>query len=95
MRVPLSWLRELVSLPTDTGDQELADRLTMLALKQEALEPVGVSGPLVVGRVLERTPETHKNGKTVNWCRVDVGPERGEFGADDVLEPGGTLSMEV
>ncbi len=78
MRVPLSWLRELVSLPADTGDQELADRLTMLALKQEALEPVGVSGPLVVGRVIERTPETHKNGKTINWCRVDVGPEHND-----------------
>jgi phenylalanyl-tRNA synthetase beta chain len=75
MRVPLSWLRELVALSAGTSDQELADRLTMLALKQEALEPVGVSGPLVVGRVLERTPETHKNGKSINWCRVDVGAE--------------------
>jgi phenylalanyl-tRNA synthetase beta chain len=75
MRVPLSWLRELVALPGGTSDQELADRLTMLALKQEALEPVGVSGPLVVGRVMERTPETHKNGKSINWCRVDVGAE--------------------
>jgi phenylalanyl-tRNA synthetase beta chain len=75
MRVPLSWLRELVSLPAGASDQEVADRLTMLALKQESLEPVGVSGPLVVGRVLERTPETHKNGKSINWCRVDVGAE--------------------
>jgi phenylalanyl-tRNA synthetase beta chain len=78
MRVPLSWLRELVELPAGTTDQEVADRLTMLSLKQEALEAVGVTGPLVVGRVLERTPETHKNGKTVNWCRVDVGPEHND-----------------
>jgi tRNA-binding EMAP/Myf-like protein len=34
-----------------------------------------VSGPLVVGRVLSRDKEEHKNGKAINWCRVDVGPE--------------------
>jgi phenylalanyl-tRNA synthetase beta chain len=78
MRVPLSWLRELVDLPVDTSDQEIADRLTMLSLKQESLEAVGVTGPLLVGCVLELTPDTHQNGKTVNWCRVDVGPEHND-----------------
>ena len=33
-----------------------------------------LSGPLVVGRVLSFVEEEHSNGKTVRWCRVDVGP---------------------
>ncbi|MDQ3628269.1 MAG: phenylalanine--tRNA ligase subunit beta [Actinomycetota bacterium] len=78
MRVPLSWLREYVDLPDPVNAKELADRLTMLALKLEKLHEVGVSGPLVVGRVLSQTPETHSNGKTVNWCRVDVGPQHNQ-----------------
>jgi phenylalanyl-tRNA synthetase beta chain len=33
-----------------------------------------------VGQVVERTPEPQKNGKTINWCRVDVGLEHNEPG---------------
>ncbi|MBA3308948.1 MAG: phenylalanine--tRNA ligase subunit beta, partial [Nocardioidaceae bacterium] len=75
MRVPVSWLREYVDLPAALEVKELADRLTALGLKLEALEAVGtdVSGPLVVGRVLELESEEHSNGKTVRWCQVDVG----------------------
>ena len=75
MRVPVSWLREYVDLPADLDVRELADRLTMLGLKLEALEAPGsdLSGPLVVGRVLELEAETHPNGKTIRWCQVDTG----------------------
>ncbi len=61
MRVPVSWLRDYVDLPADLDVVELADRLTLLGLKLEALVTVGadVSGPLVVGRVLEFAPERH------------------------------------
>ncbi|HYH34630.1 MAG TPA: phenylalanine--tRNA ligase subunit beta, partial [Nocardioides sp.] len=76
MRTPLSWLREYVDLPADLGVEELADALTALGLKLEALERPGeaITGPLVVGRVLTMEPEPQKNGKTINWCTVDVGP---------------------
>ena len=75
MRVPVSWLRDYVDLPADLDVVELADRLTLLGLKLEALVAVGadVSGPLVVGRVLDFAAEEHSNGKTVRWCQVDVG----------------------
>jgi phenylalanyl-tRNA synthetase beta chain len=75
MRAPLSWLRDYVELPADLSVAELAARLTALGLKLEALEAPGadVSGPLVVGRVLEFESEQHKNGKTIRWCQVDVG----------------------
>ncbi len=81
MRAPVSWIREYVDLPDDGVDgwdvEELADALTDLGLKLESLERPGdaISGPLVVGRVLTMAPEPQKNGKTINWCTVDVGPE--------------------
>ena len=54
MRVPVSWLRDYVDLPDDLDVKQLADRLTMLGLKLEAIETPGadVSGQLVVGRVV-------------------------------------------
>lgn len=75
MRAPVSWLREYVDLPADLDVAELADRLTALGLKLESLEMAGadVTGPLVIGEVLELTEESHSNGKTVRWCSVDVG----------------------
>ncbi|MDQ4115924.1 MAG: phenylalanine--tRNA ligase subunit beta [Actinomycetota bacterium] len=75
MRVPVSWLREYVRLPADLPVHDLAARLTGLGLKLEALEFPGadVTGPLVVGRVVDYVTEEHKNGKTIRWCQVDVG----------------------
>jgi phenylalanyl-tRNA synthetase beta chain len=78
MRVPLSWLREVAGLPADVSTADVADRLTMLGLKLDVLHEVGVTGPLVVGQVTQREPETHRNGKTINWCRVDVGAEHND-----------------
>ncbi len=80
MRAPLSWIREYVDLPDDVTPQELAHRLTALGLKLEALTSPGadVEGPLVVGRVLAFDAEPQKNGKTIRWCRVDVGPEHND-----------------
>ena len=76
MKVPVSWLRELVELPAEVGTADLAARLTDTGLTVERIETIGgeVSGPVVIGRVLSRTPEPQKNGKVINWCRVDVGP---------------------
>ena len=82
MKAPLSWIREYVDLPADVTPADLAHRLTALGLKLEALEGPGadIEGPLVVGRVLEMTAEPQSNGKTINWCQVDCGPEHGEHG---------------
>ncbi|QIK66576.1 phenylalanine--tRNA ligase subunit beta [Nocardioides sp. HDW12B] len=79
MRAPVSWIRELVELPEPVSTEQMAARLTMLGLKLEALEQGGadITGPLVVGRVLTMEPEPQKNGKTINWCTVDVGDANG------------------
>ncbi|MFK5689822.1 phenylalanine--tRNA ligase subunit beta [Ornithinimicrobium sp. LYQ92] len=73
MRVPVDWLGEYVALPEGVTGARIAADLVSVGLEEEALHTSGVGGPLVVGRVLEMTPEPQKNGKTVNWCQVDVG----------------------
>src|SRR5215207_3869078 len=77
MRTPVSWIRAVVPGLPDVSTEELAARLTALGLKLEAIERPGhdITGPLVVGRVLAFEDEPQKNGKTIRWCSVDVGPE--------------------
>jgi phenylalanyl-tRNA synthetase beta chain len=77
MRVPLSWLHEYVDLPDTADARNIADALVHAGLEVEAIHAAGsdVSGPLLVGRVLFFEDETHKNGKTIRWCSVDVGEE--------------------
>src|SRR5699024_9209819 len=75
--VPLSWLREHVDVPAGTTVETLAADLVRVGLEEEEIHSAGVTGPLVVGRVLEVVPEPQKNGKTINWCQVDVGAEHG------------------
>ena len=108
MKAPVSWIRELVDLPAGVTTEVLTDRLTMLGLKLEGIQAAGadITGPLVVGKVLTREPEPQKNGKTINWCTVDVGDANGtgepqgivcgahNFGPGDlvvVVLPGGVL----
>src|SRR4051794_24773314 len=79
VKAPVSWIREYVDLPAGVTTEELAARLTALGLKLEAIEKPGeqIHGPLVVGRVLTMDAEPQKNGKTINWCTVDVGAANG------------------
>ena len=79
MKTPLSWIREYADLPADVTAEDVAARLTALGLKLEAIERPGhdITGPLVIGRVLTMEAEPQKNGKTINWCTVDVGDANG------------------
>ena len=74
MRVPLEWLREMVELPASADTQRIAAALTAFDLKLDTIDEVSaIHGPLVVGRVLSVDAEQQSNGKTINWCSVDVG----------------------
>ncbi|PCC49958.1 phenylalanine--tRNA ligase subunit beta [Brevibacterium aurantiacum] len=86
MRVPLNWLADYVDLPANTDPHALAAEFAAIGLEEEDFFGPEITGPLVVGRVLELVKEEHSNGKTVNWCRVDVGPEHNED-ADDPKDP--------
>ena len=77
MRVPVDWLREYVAVPEDATGEQVAAALVAVGLEEEGLHTGGVTGPLVVGRVLTKDPEPQKNGKTINWCTVDVGDANG------------------
>ena len=77
MRIPLSWLREYAPVPEDATAEDVLATLVKVGLEEEDVHrPTdSLSGPIVVGQVLTMEPETHSNGKTVNWCTVRVVPE--------------------
>ena len=75
MRVPISWLGELVDLPEDITPEQLHEDLVRVGFEEESIRRFDVTGPVVVGEVLSREPEEHSNGKTINWCQVRVAPE--------------------
>lgn len=80
MRAPLGWLRDYAALPDSVTGPDLGQALIRAGLEVETVEQAGadVTGPVVLGRVLEFEAEEHSNGKTVRYCRVDVGAEHND-----------------
>ncbi len=72
MRIPASQLREWVDLPVDATTEHLHEVLVSVGFEEEGVYPAELSGPIVVGQVLEFTPEPQDNGKTIRWCQVRV-----------------------
>ena len=81
MRVPLSWLAEYVDLPGDATPDSVMAELVKVGLEEEGVHKFEVTGPLVVGKVLEFVEEPQANGKTIRWTQVRVAPH-GEAAAD-------------
>ncbi len=73
MRVPISWLGECVDLPEDVTIEHVHAALVRVGFEEEDVHTFDLSGPVVVGQVLSFDPEPQSNGKTINWCQVDVG----------------------
>lgn len=71
--VDMGWLREHVEVPENMTYEELARDLVRVGLEEEEIHKSDVTGPIVVGYVVDATPEPQKNGKTINWCHIDVG----------------------
>lgn len=85
MRVPLSWLAEYVDLPGDATPDSVMAQLVKVGLEEEGSHGFGVTGPLVVGEVLEFIEEPQTNGKTIRWCQIRVaaaGQTAADGGAD-------------
>ncbi|MEV0321293.1 phenylalanine--tRNA ligase subunit beta [Streptomyces sp. NPDC050658] len=78
MRVPLSWLREYVDLPTTETGRDVQAKLIEVGLEVETVEQLGagLSGPLVVGKVLT-IEELTEFKKPIRFCTVDVGSANG------------------
>ncbi|HLR57490.1 MAG TPA: phenylalanine--tRNA ligase subunit beta, partial [Beutenbergiaceae bacterium] len=85
-RIPLTWLAEHVTLPESASAQQISTDLSRVGLEEEAIHGAQVTGPLVVGRVLDLVDEPQKNGRTIRWVRVDVGDDHNEA-ADDPTDP--------
>ncbi|MDO9398810.1 MAG: phenylalanine--tRNA ligase subunit beta, partial [Herbiconiux sp.] len=81
MRVPISWLAEYVDLPVGSSIADIHAALVKVGLEEEGSHDFDLQGPIVVGQVLEFTPEPQSNGKTIRWCQVRVAPE-GQLAAD-------------
>ena len=70
MKLPLSWLREFVTVEADT--EELCRRLTMAGLEVESLDQIAPSfTDVFVARVLG--VERHPNADRLKVCDVDAG----------------------
>ncbi len=70
MRLPLSWLREFVTVEANT--EELCRRLTMAGLEVESLDRIAASfTDVFVARVLG--VERHPNADRLHVCDVDAG----------------------
>ncbi|GAA5025344.1 phenylalanine--tRNA ligase subunit beta [Microbacterium fluvii] len=77
MRVPLSWLREYVEVPAEASADDVLASLVSVGFEEEDVFSFELTGPIVVGQVVEFVEEPQSNGKTIRWCQVDVGPENG------------------
>jgi phenylalanyl-tRNA synthetase beta chain len=78
MRVPLSWLAEYVDLTPGTTPEDVHEALVRVGLEEEEIHTFDLTGPIVVGQVLDFVEEPQKNGKTIRWCQVRVAPGDGE-----------------
>ena len=92
--VPLTWLGELVDVDPGSTAEDVAAALVKVGLEEECVHGSGVVGPLVVGRVLSAEKETHKNGKSILYCRVDVGAVLNDPAEGDTTRRAAALSAE-
>jgi phenylalanyl-tRNA synthetase beta chain len=76
--------------------RELGEALIRAGLEVEAVDVIGgeIDGPLVIGRVVDFVDEPQKNGKTIRWCQVDVGPHNNDDGSPRGIVCG-ALNFEV
>ncbi|MFD5328974.1 phenylalanine--tRNA ligase subunit beta [Streptomyces sp. NPDC127092] len=86
MRVPLSWLREYVDLPATATGRDVQAKLISAGLEVETVEQLGagLTGPLVVGKVLT-IEELTEFKKPIRFCTVDVGQANGTGEPQEII----------
>ncbi|NMM99889.1 phenylalanine--tRNA ligase subunit beta [Bifidobacterium sp. DSM 109958] len=73
--VDIDWLKEHVEVPEGLTYDQLAKDLVRVGLEEEEIHRSTVTGPIVVGYVVDCVKEPQKNGKVISWTHVDVGDE--------------------
>ncbi len=74
MKVPLSWLREYVEIPSGTTNSQIEEAFVSVGFEVEGVEIQGadITGPLVVGKVLSiQAVEGQKN--PIRYVGLDCG----------------------
>lgn len=86
MRVPLSWLREYVDLPVTETGRDVQAKLISAGLEVETVEQLGagLTGPLVVGKVLT-IEELTEFKKPIRFCTVDIGQANGTGEPQEII----------
>jgi phenylalanyl-tRNA synthetase beta chain len=73
VRVGLSWLREVVTIPATESGHDVGERFVQAGFEVESVDVEGsVSGDLVVGEIVSFDDEPQTNGKTIRWCHVRI-----------------------
>ena len=89
--IDIDWLKDHVEVPEGLTYEQLAKDLVKVGLEEEEIHSSQVTGPIVVGYVVDATPEPQKNGKVINWCRVDCGDEWNETDENGNKVPRGII----
>lgn len=83
MRLPVSWLTEHVETSEKLTADQIAEALVRVGLEVEDVQPLGpVTGPLVVGRVVEIEELTGLK-KPIRHCLVEVAEPDDDFDDGD------------
>lgn len=85
MKISYNWLKEFIDL--DLSPEETAEKLTLIGLEVETVEPVGsLLEGVVVGEVLE--VREHPNADRLRLCQVNLGDSKVQIvcGADNVAK---------
>lgn len=89
--IDIDWLKDHVEVPEGLTYEQLAKDLVKVGLEEEEIHASQVTGPIVVGYVVDATPEPQKNGKVINWCHVDCGDEWNETDENGNKVPRGII----
>ena len=80
MKIPLSWLKELVTLPAKITSEQISQAFVKVGFEIESIEEQGadLKGPLVVGKVLS-IEELSEHKKPIRFVGLDVGEKKTRY----------------
>ena len=80
MKIPLSWLKEYVTLPAKITSDQISQAFVKVGFEIESIEAQGadLKGPLVVGKVLS-IEELSEHKKPIRFVGLDVGEKRTRY----------------
>jgi len=80
MKIPLSWLKEYVTLPAKITSDQISQAFVKVGFEIESIEAQGadLKGPLVVGKVLS-IEELSEHKKPIRFVGLDVGEKKARY----------------